>query len=234
MTDFNAKLEQVLKRYGGKLHRGGHEPVDGECCILELVSVCKGLKWTDDPGAVGMPDYRSINDAAWSTPKLRAKHMLRLATAFEAWPDWPEERVRRFAERLVVRTVNVLIAELPQIGEEVARSCRAADTPKAAAAAAQAAAAEAAAAAAYAYAAAAAWDATEAATAEAADAAATASATADAWDAAEAAAAAAEAYAELRAAAAGRLAAAAAEDPDKVLVQAVDLWVQAAEWSGHA
>jgi hypothetical protein len=198
------KMEQMLKRYGGKLYSGTHKPGVGQCCILELVSICKGLEWTDDPEVVGMPDCREINDGAWSTPELRAKHMLRLAVAFEAWMDWPEERVRRFAERLVIRTVNVLIAELPHIGEGVARSCRAADTLEAALeAAAYAAAAALAAARAAAYAAekaAAAWDAEVAVQA-----------------AAMAAAAAAE----------------AAEDPDEVLVQAVDLWVEAAEWSGR-
>jgi hypothetical protein len=216
MTDYATKLEQVLKRYGGELYGGRHKAVDGECCILELVSVCKGLEWTDDPRAVGMPDYRTINDGNWSTPKLRGTHMLRLAVAFEAWPEWPEERRRRFAERLVVRTVNVLIAELPHIGEDAARACRAADTLTAAEAAA-ADAAEAYAEAAYAYAAAAAWDAADAAE----DAAAWATATA-----ATAAAAALAAEAAARSAA-------AAEDPDKVLIQAVDIWVEAAEWSNQ-
>jgi len=141
MTDCNAaKLEHVLnERYGGELHSGAHRSADGKCCVLELVSVCKGLAFTDNPGVVGMPDYRKINDGAWSAPKLRGTHMLRLAVALEAWPEWPEDRRRRFAERLVVRTVNALIAELPHIGEDVARACRAADTLTAGAAAARAA-----------------------------------------------------------------------------------------------
>jgi len=212
-------LEQVLKRYGGKLYSGVHKSTEGKCCILELVAVSKGLQFTDDPEAVGMPDYRQLNDGNWSTPQLRAKHMLRLAMAFEAWPEWSEGRRRRFVERLVIRTVNVLIAQLPHIGEDAAIACRAADTLKDAAAAASAAAARAARAA-----------------RDAADTAAVAArfAAATAWAAVDAAADDAEATADARAADAGRLAAAAAEDPDEVLVQAVDLWVEAAEWSGHA
>lgn len=50
-----ATLAEVVARYG-VLRRGGHDVASGECCILEAVSVCDGVPWTDDPDALDRPD----------------------------------------------------------------------------------------------------------------------------------------------------------------------------------
>ena len=55
-------LAFVKKRFGGKIFSGCHSP-DGKACILEACSIARGLKWTDSPATIGMPDLRPYFEA---------------------------------------------------------------------------------------------------------------------------------------------------------------------------
>lgn len=205
----NNLADYVKNELGGKLMRGAHthEP---ECCILEARSLCMGLEKTDDPKSVGRPDIRPLNDALWPNDKLRAKHMLRLDAALSWWPYDPARR-ERFTERLVIRTVNVLIAGLPGLPADVSEKCSEARTLSEAAQAARAA-----------------W------TAWTAQAVWKARAAREAWAAARANWSSPTAEAERAARAAeAAWAAARAADAETKLVQAVDLWIECAEASGN-
>ena len=110
---------------GGVLLSGKHEP-NGQACALELVSQYRGLNWSDVPGAVGMPDVRAINDARWSSDAARTEAMLPLLESLLWWKDDDGARRLRFVRLLAVRTVNVLVAELPGLSKDIHARCLAA------------------------------------------------------------------------------------------------------------
>jgi hypothetical protein len=122
-------LREVIARHGDVLDRGKHDPSDGgPCCILEAVSECRGLEWTDDPEAVGWPDVRHLNDA-YRDPERRTVAMLRLADAgLGDWGAWPEERRAAYVQRVVLRIIRDLLpATLRGAGlEDAAAKCEAA------------------------------------------------------------------------------------------------------------
>ncbi len=132
------KLRSLLKsRFGGVLTSGAHTE-NGEACALEAISVARGIAWTDDPKAVGMPDLRPINDI--DVPDaLRTKHLIPVLAAYSGWGEWSEERRVAVMSRVVIFTVNRLVAELPGLPVDVADKCRNADTLDAASDAANAA-----------------------------------------------------------------------------------------------
>lgn len=177
MTNETTFREFVQARFGGVLSSGGHEdeyetsPDDCPACVLEALNACHDRPWSDSPEVARTFDIRPLNDAPWSSDAVRTEQMIRLVAAVEGSLDWPKELQQRFVERLAIRTVNVIVAELPYISPEVADQCRNATTLQAAAR----------------------------------------------WAA--------------RAAAARAARAAAAEAADSVLIKAVDLWVEAAEYS---
>jgi hypothetical protein len=215
MSCTQSRLEEVIAARGGVLKSGTHTDPAGECCILEAVSICQGIPYTDSPEATGMPDLRPLNDALWSSDLLRTHHMVKVASALADWWEWSNDRQQRWAKQVAIQTVRQIVSGLPGLMDAIRESCRKASTlseaAEAAARAAEAAeAAEAAAWAAEAAARAATWAAMAAARA----------ATWATWAAAEAAAEATWAAAEA--------AAEAAEAADKPLITACAIWIQAA------
>jgi hypothetical protein len=97
--------EYVDERFGGKIFRGSHKP-DGKACILEAVNAHYGRDWTDSPGEY--LDIRALNDIFWDDA-LRTEQMLLLWDAIGDWPRWDAGRKQRFAEIVVLRTVNVIL-----------------------------------------------------------------------------------------------------------------------------
>jgi len=93
--------EVINQRFNGILPVGKHEE-DGVACVLEAYSVAKGVPWTDSPTSLNMPDIRPLNDARWSTPELRTKHMIRLVEACEQ--ATPEK-----IERIILRTIQEIL-----------------------------------------------------------------------------------------------------------------------------
>jgi len=166
-TDLVSLKALLDSRFGGVLKAGSHEQ-DGEACALELLSVARGVEWTDSPVSVRSFDLRRLNDIAVSD-EVRTECLLPVIAAYDGSLDWPERRQRAVVDRLVVLLVQRIVAELPRLDDRVREQCRGvktraqtrdaaayADADAAAAAAyAAAAAADAAAAAAYAAAAAA-------------------------------------------------------------------------------
>jgi hypothetical protein len=101
-------IATVESRFGGVLTSGSHEP-DGHACLLEAVSIARGLDWTDDPSIVRMPDLRGLNDAPWSSDEVRTKHLLPVGVALYDWAEWSEERRQEFAKRVAEQTIRVIV-----------------------------------------------------------------------------------------------------------------------------
>jgi hypothetical protein len=193
----------------GVLKQGAHQPGSREFCALEFDAVVRGRAHSDAP--LTLPDLRPLNEALWSSDVVRPHHLLPVMAAYWEWAEWSEEKRQRVMGRVVVLTVQRVIAGLPYLSPEIVMRCQQATTLETAGAAAYAAARAAHAAAdAAAYAAYAAADAAADAAAYAADAACAAARAADA---------AANAAAHAAANAAAR---------DSVLITACALWVEAA------
>lgn len=116
----------LKKRFGGVLKYGKH-PEDGECCVLELASVLRGVKWTDEPMVVRCFDLRPLNDMNVSD-ELRSKWMTRLLVAYDGSLDWLEARRKEVAAKIVIGVVQQIIAELPSLPDAVREQCRKAST----------------------------------------------------------------------------------------------------------
>jgi hypothetical protein len=197
-----AYREILARRFGGVLSKGKHAP-DGVACALEVASIARGFKWTDQPTRVGLPDLRPLNDARWSSDAARTAGLVPVVEALWDWASWPEARRVAWAQYVAIATVRDIVSEV--VSEPHASACRRVTTCAEARAAAYAADAAAAA-----YAAAAA-NADAAADANAAYAAANADAAADA-----AARAVARAVAYVAAS-------------DRLLTRACAIWIEAAE-----
>src|SRR5688572_33238199 len=106
----NHPIVDVLNnKLGGIISSGCHSEGEGACCILEVVSVAKGIPWTDHPGRTGMPDIRGINDA-FRDPGKRTLAMVRLGVALYDYSEWSEARRLAFAIALVLYTVREVLA----------------------------------------------------------------------------------------------------------------------------
>ena len=133
-------LQAVLDaRFHGVLTQGQHpDPEDSHACALELLSVVQGKPWTDDPETVRTFDVRALNDLE-VPDAVRTTHFLPVLAAYAGSLDWPLERQQRVVARLVILTVQRLIAELPSLPEDLRSRCRRAATVEEARAAAEAA-----------------------------------------------------------------------------------------------
>ena len=121
------KLRTLLrKRFGGVLESGGHEE-NGKACALELMSVYRGIPWTDKPQSVRSFDLRPLNDIAVSN-EARTKHLLPVIAAYEGSLDWPVERLKRVVDRLVILTTQRIISDLPDTPKDLCEQCKSADT----------------------------------------------------------------------------------------------------------
>jgi hypothetical protein len=101
-------IATVESRFGGVLTKGSHAP-DGHACLLEAVSIARGLDWTDEPSIVRMPDLRGLNDAPWSSDEVRTKHLLPVGVALYDWAEWSAERRQEFAKRVAEQTIRVIV-----------------------------------------------------------------------------------------------------------------------------
>ena len=119
--------EVIDARFGGVLRHGKHEE-DGQACALEAVSVARGVKWTDAPRLVGMPDLRPINDGRWSSDEARTEALVPVLIALWDWPDWSDARRQAWAERIVLRTVREVLPLAMTRWPEHAAACVAAET----------------------------------------------------------------------------------------------------------
>ena len=130
-------LMDVIARHGGVLAIGKHaaEYGDPTCplCVLEAHAACLVARGeldaiTDDPKALGRPDYRSINDAWWSSREVATPHLVRLHMAYSGWPTWSEPQRLAVTTRVVVETIREVVSELPGLPDEVRDQCRAVRT----------------------------------------------------------------------------------------------------------
>ena len=119
------------------LSAGAHQP-DGHACALEYLSVARGIPWTDQPETVRCWDIRPINDIPVSDA-LRTTHLLPLLRAYDGSMDWPIARQISVVEKIIIATVNHIIAELQYLPEDLRAPCRVAATVAQAGAAARAA-----------------------------------------------------------------------------------------------
>ena len=222
---------QLDTRFGGGLAVGANTP-GSVACVLEFAHVVAGDPWEDTPDL--WPDLRPLNDGPWSSPMMRAAHLLPVLVAVWDWASWPVARQHAWAERVALAMVQDIIAELPHLPEVIRAQCREATTLELAKTAAEAARAAVATetAVAAAWGAVAATEAAETAVAasEAARAAAEAAMTvvAAAWAAVVAAWAARVALWAARAAAMAAEAVAEAAEADSVLSRTCTIWISAA------
>ncbi len=101
--------EIVATRFGGKLKSGQHEE-DGEACVLEACSVARGVKWTDNPQTVGLPDLRGINDSRhWPSEEARAEFLIPVAEALWDWALWSRERKAAVLARVAERSIREVL-----------------------------------------------------------------------------------------------------------------------------
>ncbi len=100
-------IATVESRFGGVITKGSHTP-DGAACLHEALNIARGEEWSDSPGDI--PDFRSLNDAPWSTDALRTKHMLAVGVAvLWPWPEWSPERRTAFARYTAEHTIRVVL-----------------------------------------------------------------------------------------------------------------------------
>ena len=132
-TDFVKPSERIKS-----LSAGAHNP-DGQACALEYLSVARGIDWTDAPEKVRCFDLRLINDISVSDA-LRTEHLMPVLMAYDGSLDWPMERQQRVVERIIILTVQRLVADLPGLPDTIREQCRKATTLTEAAEAARAAA----------------------------------------------------------------------------------------------
>ena len=127
MTITEHQLRDLLdQRFHGVLLTGKHQE-NSQACAMELLSVAKGIPWTDNPEAVRSFDLRSINDVRVDGV-VRAQHLLPLLAAYADSMDWPVEQQARVVTRIILLTINRLISQLPQLPSAVAQKCRDAAT----------------------------------------------------------------------------------------------------------
>ena len=132
----------------GVLKAGSHAADSGDYCALEFRSVEMGQPFGDTPS--DFPDIRPINDSLWSSDSARTNALLPVLVALWDWQEWPEARRQRWAVKVVIDTVRIIIAELSGLTLAEQNKCRSAVTLEDAADAAHAAHAARAARAAYA------------------------------------------------------------------------------------
>ena len=120
-------LETLLKsRFKGVLFKGAHNE-DSQACVLELLSVAQGMPWTDSPKTTRCFDLRLINDMPVSNA-IRTKHLLPLLAVYAGSMDWPIAKQKAVVTRIVLLTVNRLLAELPSLSKVLKTQCQQATT----------------------------------------------------------------------------------------------------------
>ena len=123
MTTTQELQELIDTRFGGVISDGSHR-AGAAACSMEIISVYRGIEWTDDPATVRSFDYRNLNDGCWSTDAVRTVHLLPLMAAMDGSLDWPADRQQAFIEEIIRETVRRIIPGLPDLPEDVRAACR--------------------------------------------------------------------------------------------------------------
>ena len=110
----------------GVLKAGSHAADSGDYCALEFRSVEMGRPFGDTPS--DFPDIRPINDGPWSSDLARTNALLPVLAALWDWQEWPEARRQRWAIKVVMDTVRIIIAELSELTLAERNKCRSAVT----------------------------------------------------------------------------------------------------------
>lgn len=105
-------VDTLNRCFSGRIAGGNHAENEGKACILNIVSKARGVKWTDSPEALDMPDIRALNDA-YASDETRSIDMVRLGVALWDYPSWPVDRRVRWAQALAARTVELFGSGLP-------------------------------------------------------------------------------------------------------------------------
>lgn len=72
----------VDEKLNGEIHTGEHV-MDDRCCILEAVSLYKGMEKNDNPSLIEFADLRKLNDYLLCEPNERAEILVPLATKID-------------------------------------------------------------------------------------------------------------------------------------------------------
>ena len=128
---------ELAIRDKGVLKAGSHKVEEREFCALEFVSVLHDEPLNDKPGH--LPDLRSLNDGLWKSDISRTESLLPVIAALWDWNNWSLNRKDKWAETVVVQTVNRIISRLPELSRSIITQCENATTLEMAARAARAA-----------------------------------------------------------------------------------------------
>ena len=123
VTDLQRALDTLDE---GVLTVGTHRPDARAFCALEFSAAVRGNPPSDAPG--DLPDLRPLNDAPWSSDRLRTAHLLPVMAAYWDWGTWSLATQTAVVARVAVLTVNRLIAALPGLSDAVSAQCRSART----------------------------------------------------------------------------------------------------------
>lgn len=97
----NSLKDLLDERFGGVISVGSHEE-DGVCCVLELLSVYRGIEWTDQPSQTRCFDIRPLNDhVQWTDDGMRTTYMLSLVQQLDGSLDWPFAKKKDFCWRVM-------------------------------------------------------------------------------------------------------------------------------------
>ena len=126
MVTLTQYKDYLDKRFSGVLS-AGHHGEDGEACGMEFLNAFHRRPWSDSPEEARSFDTRELNDIDISD-EVRTKYLLPVLAAYDGSLDWPQERQRAVADRLVILTVQRVVAERPGLSDENRRQYRAAST----------------------------------------------------------------------------------------------------------
>ena len=132
MRPFSDVETTLTTRFHGLIHQGSHND-RSQACLLECAHAAIGAAWSDCPDL--WPDLRPLNDAAWSSDARRTAHLIPVLRAYWEWSIVPVARQHQIMARLILLTVQRIIAELPGLPEVTRAACRQARTLDAATAA---------------------------------------------------------------------------------------------------
>ena len=105
---------------------GVHEAASGEACALEAYHAWRGEPWSDTPDTIW--DFRPLNDAPWSSATARTVHLAPVIAAYADCTAWPLARQQAVIQRVVLLTVQRVIAALPGLPDPVRHACTACGT----------------------------------------------------------------------------------------------------------
>ena len=125
MIPFDTFTSLVQTQFGGVLTHGSHTP-DGSACLLEAAHAALGEVWSDTPDH--WPDLRALNDGPWTSDAARTAALIPVLQAYWEWRTWSLARQQTVLARIIVLTINRLIADLPGLPNYVACACREART----------------------------------------------------------------------------------------------------------